>query len=1101
MKIPDHDLLRQIGKGSYGEVWLARNVMGTFRAVKVVYRKTFENNVPYERELAGIEKFEPISRSHEGLIDILQIGKNSDDTCFFYVMEVADDMASGQQIDPAAYIPKTLGKELHSAKRFSVERCIKIGMSLCETLDFLHKKGLVHRDIKPANIVFVNDAPKLADVGLVAASREAKSIVGTEGFIPPEGPGSEQADIYSLGKVLYEMATGRDREDFPVLPTKFGESSDADGFLELNEVIVKACRNNVADRYQSAAAMYGELALLASGKSLRRLRMAEQRLHRLQRTLAVAGVVVAALFLAGLPFYQGWKHAAENRERQIGIRSANGSHLIDGGDFLGALSEFSEVGRLEAKVERRVMNQMRVGSILADAPKLIQMHFLDSAVRHVNFARDGKSLLVNSKNHGIRIHDTATGDLTVPAFGPDILEQASWSPDNRLIAASGRDGVSVWDSVSGVEMFQLSHTNRVLCARFSPDGARILTGGKDGIARMWDVQTHKLLFSMAAHHSGVKSVEFSPDGRYCCTTSYDASARIWDASSGTCLSAPMRHPGVKWVVSCAFSPDSRTVATGGHDGWAKLWKVPSGEEITSVMRHDNGISAVRYSPDGTMIATASLDGTVMLWDASTSMAVERNHVLPHSASVFALSFSPGGEQIVTGCSDGTVRIWDLTSAGIEMESFEGTVNSTGLASTRILGNRLVTSQFGGIEEQNTIDVPSGIVELSLSDDGSTLASSVGPSSRGNWLVQVWHTKTSKALFKLELTTNIISRVTLSSDGSQLGFLDDKRLRVFSIETQREANLPESLVAASDFVFARRSHQIAVASGNLYGLVDLVTGCAIQPTNVLRAGIKKLTLSPDENRLVACLANDNINPEPAEIIDAKTGALTGLSLWHRDGVMDAAFRRDGKILATGGEDRTVNLWDVQSGRQINSIFSHHAQVIGVAFDPHGKLLGSISANQHMQIWDPESGSPVTPPQRISAQRIIFLPQDQRVSIIQDGKHFSILTIPSDTRSPDEIASLSRLLTSQVSGDHETVPVHLQRLWKSLSAKYPGDFSVSKEHLRRWHEASADSAEREQKWSRAVFHLAWLLGSEPENQGIARRLETAHESEQSARQNGK
>src|SRR5204862_1593297 len=71
--VPDHSLLRQIGRGSYGEVWLARNVMGTYRAVKVVYRETFDTERPYEREFAGIKKFEPLSRRHEGLMDILQI--------------------------------------------------------------------------------------------------------------------------------------------------------------------------------------------------------------------------------------------------------------------------------------------------------------------------------------------------------------------------------------------------------------------------------------------------------------------------------------------------------------------------------------------------------------------------------------------------------------------------------------------------------------------------------------------------------------------------------------------------------------------------------------------------------------------------------------------------------------------------------------------------------------------------------------------------------------------------------------------------------------------------------------------------------------------
>src|SRR5690242_1680097 len=72
--VPDHQLLEIIGRGSYGEVWLARHQLGILRAVKLVYRSSFDNDRPFQREFEGIQKFEPISRSHEGLVDILQVG-------------------------------------------------------------------------------------------------------------------------------------------------------------------------------------------------------------------------------------------------------------------------------------------------------------------------------------------------------------------------------------------------------------------------------------------------------------------------------------------------------------------------------------------------------------------------------------------------------------------------------------------------------------------------------------------------------------------------------------------------------------------------------------------------------------------------------------------------------------------------------------------------------------------------------------------------------------------------------------------------------------------------------------------------------------------
>ena len=89
--IPDHELIRLIGHGSYGQVWLAKNAVGTLRAVKVVYRATFEKEAHFEREFKGLQKFEPISRSHDGFVDILQLGRNDAAGYFYYVMELADD--------------------------------------------------------------------------------------------------------------------------------------------------------------------------------------------------------------------------------------------------------------------------------------------------------------------------------------------------------------------------------------------------------------------------------------------------------------------------------------------------------------------------------------------------------------------------------------------------------------------------------------------------------------------------------------------------------------------------------------------------------------------------------------------------------------------------------------------------------------------------------------------------------------------------------------------------------------------------------------------------------------------------------------------------
>ncbi len=304
--VPDHVLLRCIAKGSYGEVWIARNSLGAYRAVKVVRRNTFSDPRPYERELAGIRRFEPISRQHEGVVDILQVGSNDEAGYFYYVMELADDVnarpeatdtgTSKAEWDVGNYRARTLSHEIRERGRLPASEALPMSIALAEGLQYLHTKGLVHRDIKPSNIIFVAGRPKLADVGLVAELGDPQSLVGTAGFIAPEGPGSAQADIYSLGKVIYEAVTGKDRQEFPELPTTLGTGTGEALLLELNEVALKACAHKAAERYKSASEMLADLKVLQSGQSLRGARLSRKRWRFL---LGSAGILVAMVVIGG----------------------------------------------------------------------------------------------------------------------------------------------------------------------------------------------------------------------------------------------------------------------------------------------------------------------------------------------------------------------------------------------------------------------------------------------------------------------------------------------------------------------------------------------------------------------------------------------------------------------------------------------------------------------------------------------------------------------------------------------------------------------------------------------------------------------------------
>jgi serine/threonine protein kinase len=301
--ISDHTPLRIIGEGSGGQVWLARNVLGTYRAIKVVYASAFKHRRPFDHELNGILKFEPVSRLHDGLVDILQVGRNDEAGYFYYVMELADDVSTGQVFDPEQYIPRTLAHDLNRQRRLPLGECVRLGAAIASALGFLHRHGLIHRDIKPSNIIFVNGFPKLADIGLVIGMSEAKSYVGTEGFIPQEGSGTVQADIYSLGKVLYEMSTGQDRSKYPELPANLEDSPEDWDLIGFNRIVLHACRTIPHRRFKSAEQMMS--AILAFQFSVGAAR--KKRTRRFQvNAVSLIGAIAAAGILALIVWRLVW---------------------------------------------------------------------------------------------------------------------------------------------------------------------------------------------------------------------------------------------------------------------------------------------------------------------------------------------------------------------------------------------------------------------------------------------------------------------------------------------------------------------------------------------------------------------------------------------------------------------------------------------------------------------------------------------------------------------------------------------------------------------------------------------------------------------------
>ncbi|HOY59358.1 MAG TPA: protein kinase, partial [Verrucomicrobiota bacterium] len=448
--VPDYEVFpHSIGHGNYGRVFLARDVLGNWRAVKVVYRSGFESDTPYEREWQGIRRFEPVSRTHPSQVNILHVHRDDAAGCFWYVMELADDAASvakaaaaaeaasgedtsgtatppepSAAFDPARYTPRTLAHDLKTQGRLSFDECLNIGLALATALDHLHKHSLVHRDIKPGNIVFVNGIPKLADIGTVTGAG-LRSFVGTEGYYPPEGPGTPAADVFGLGRVLYEMMTGLDRTEFSRLPPGFENWEGHDRWRALNEVILRAGTGNLADRYHSADELHRDLVVVQAGRSIQQQEVLRRHLKALRRVLV--GLTLAAVVAGGVLYERGLRQESERRlaQQRAELSEESRQQLQREARLREAVTlrtgDRWEDWSTDALAKLRGASQIRMGedlrteatAVLAGLDTRTHHLFRHSAARHLAFDAQGRRLLFDSGGEGeTRLWDQATDQVT-----------------------------------------------------------------------------------------------------------------------------------------------------------------------------------------------------------------------------------------------------------------------------------------------------------------------------------------------------------------------------------------------------------------------------------------------------------------------------------------------------------------------------------------------------------------------------------------------------------------------------------------------------------------------------------------------------------------
>ena len=268
---PGYEYVREIGSGGYGYVYLfsRRAHQGQeYVAGKFVYGDVFGlpgdggRDSAYQRAFEGLQRFRSLTAESPYLLRIFDVRQRHEEGYFCYMMELADDVESGRQIDPVRYKPRTLKNELERSgqrQRLPVERCLEIALMLARGLQLLHQGGFTHRDLRPSNIIFVEGTPKLADIDLIATDEAALTSYIPKHYAAPESAHSSRADLFSFGKTLYEMCTGFPVKAFPSLPPDIRHWKDHKKLLALNRIIGKATACDLRKRYRSVEQMLDEL--------------------------------------------------------------------------------------------------------------------------------------------------------------------------------------------------------------------------------------------------------------------------------------------------------------------------------------------------------------------------------------------------------------------------------------------------------------------------------------------------------------------------------------------------------------------------------------------------------------------------------------------------------------------------------------------------------------------------------------------------------------------------------------------------------------------------------------------------------------------------
>ncbi|MGV2826881.1 nSTAND1 domain-containing NTPase [Myxosarcina sp. GI1(2024)] len=471
---------------------------------------------------------------------------------------------------------------------------------------------------------------------------------------------------------------------------------------------------------------------------------------------------------------------------------------------------------------------------------------------------------------------------------------------------------------------------------------------------------------LAGHAQQVNAVAYSPDAQLIATASDDKTIKLW-TKSGELISTLEGHQDS--VTDLVFNPQRERpylLASASADNSIVLWAI-EGDRITQIPKfvgHQDRIVKLAFSPDGKILASASRDGTIKLWNEA-GMAIAT--LVGHQGWVNSLSFSPDSQLLVSGDEAGNVKLWRRSGNGArELRTIRA--HQDRVTEVSFIDNKYFASA-GGDGVVNLWQVSNGnlinsylhnaqVNSLSFSPKGNLLATATTDGKLNLWsrdgiLLQTYNGHTGEVLdVNFKPPTLSENRLELVSTGV------DKTVRIWQVSDNYASDrggvytIATSPTSPDLFATAGWDGKIRIWRENPHGSHQLVRTL---PGHELP--ITQLQYSPD-GKLLASGSQD----KTIKLWNAQTGDLIEVLSGHQQGINSIAIARESKkqaevtsyVLVSGSEDKTLKLWNIndRSGELINTLEGHQDSIKSVVFSPDSKLIASGSYDNTIKLWNLE-----------------------------------------------------------------------------------------------------------------------------------------------------